>query len=67
MLISGKHTLKGKENREKLSDYIKPLATFSLPFFLAGENFLFIFTEFTGAKKKVGTRQEEEVKKKIDM
>lgn len=32
MLISGKHILNDKKNREKLSDYVNPLAAF---FFLS--------------------------------
>lgn len=65
MLISGKYTLKDKKNREKSSDYIKPLTTFS--FFLGGTFdllFCFVFTEFMGAGRRLKLDGRWKIRKK---
>lgn len=70
MLISGKHILNGKKNREKLSDYVKPQQQFfSFPFFEGwGQLFvLFISVEYMEAEKKLEIDGREKVRKCTDV
>lgn len=70
MLISGKHILNDKKNREKLSDYVNPLAAFFFfPFFEGwGQLFvLFISVEYTEAEKNLEMDGRQKVRKSTDV
>ena len=67
MLISGKHILNDKKNREKLSDYVNPLAAFFFLSFFWGVGTTFCVVYFCwihGSRKEVGNRWKTEGKKK---